>query len=145
MSAPSARGNTLIELLTLLTVMAVLAAVVVPGAMAARRVLAGAAGSQRLALVLRAAQAEAQARHCRVDVMLGAGGSYEVRADDAPLDHGDLGAGPETNYPSRAVSFSASGSPCLLATATPRAGSFSFGSGAGRTVVVQLGGCIRCR
>ena len=55
-------GSTLFELLTVLAVAGVLAAVAVPGAARVRSTFAGAEGARRLALVLRAAQAEAQSR-----------------------------------------------------------------------------------
>lgn len=143
----SRRGNTMIELVTLLAVMAILAAIAVPTASGARQALAGRSGAQRLALVLRAAQADAQSQARRVDVTVGVDGRYEViQTGAAPVvERGDLGVPLTTNYPGGALSFSAGGSPCLVATTMPRAGSFVFGSGAGRTVVVQLGGCIRCR
>ena len=143
----SQRGNTLIELVTLLAVMAILAAVAVPTASGTRRVLAGKSGAQRLALVLRAAQAQAQSRACRVDVTVRSDGRYEIAeaAAAGETEHGQLSGAVSTNYPDGALSFSASGSPCLLGTATPRAGSFVFGPATGCTVVVQLGGCVRCR
>ena len=143
----SRRGNTLIELVSLLAVLAVLAAVAVPTASGARRALAGRGGAQRLALLLRTAQAQAQSRACRIDVSVGGDGHYEVveAGSAATSERGELGTPVSTNYPSGALSFGPTGSPCLLATTTPRAGSFVFGQAAGCTVVVQLGGCIRCR
>jgi type II secretory pathway pseudopilin PulG len=141
------RGHTLIELVTLLAVMAVLAAVAVPSASSVRGVFAGRSGAERLALVLRAAQAQAQSRAFRVDVTVRGDGRYEVveARPGAAVERGELGTHVTTNYPDGALSFGVSGSPCLFATTTPRAGSFALGSGAGCTVVVQLGGCIRCR
>lgn len=143
----SRRGNTLIELVTLLAVIAILAAIAVPTASGARRALAGRSGAQRLALVLRAAQAHAQSRAGRVDVTVRGDGHYEVwdAAAAGEMESGELGGAVSTNYPDGALSFSAVGSPCLPATTTPRAGSFVFGPAAGCTVVVQLGGCVRCR
>ena len=140
-------GASLLELVTVLAVIAVLAAVAVPGAASAGRSFAGAGAAQRLALVLRAAQAQAQACCCRVDVSLAASGAYQVRrASDGQLaDQGDLGVAPATNYTAAGVSFNAIGTPCVLGTTTARAGNFSFGAATGHTVVLQLGGCIRCR
>ena len=87
------RGSTLFELVTILAIGAVLCAIAVPGVRAVRGVFAADAAAERLALVLRDAQARAQA-------------------------HGG---------------------------ASPRAGHFTIGAAtAGRTVVVQLGGCVRC-
>lgn len=146
MSRRSARGNTLVELVTLLAVMAILASVAVPSVASAKRAMAGASGARRLTLVLRVAQARAQSRSERVDVTVSAGGAYEARgATGVVLGCGELGAEPSTNYPDGGLSFNPSGSPCVLGTGTPRAGSFVFGDGEGRTVVVQLGGCVRCR
>lgn len=142
----SRRGNTMIELVTLLAVMAIIAAIAVPTASGARRALAGKSGAQRLALVLMTAQAQAQAQACRVDVTVTPAGAYEVSLGAShEVERGEFGAGVVSNYPGDSLSFNSSGSPCVLATTTPRAGSFTFGSAAGCTVVVQLGGCIRCR
>jgi type II secretory pathway pseudopilin PulG len=147
MSRRPNNGASLLELVTVLAVITILAAVAVPGAASAGRSLAGADAAQRLALVLRAAQAQAQACSCRVDVSLAAGGGYQVRrAPDGRLaDQGDLGVAPDSNYSADGVSFNAAGTPCILGTSTARAGNFSFGQAAGHTVVLQLGGCIRCR
>ena len=130
----------------MLAVITVLVAVAVPGAAGAGRSFAGAGAAQRLALVLRTAQAEAQVRGSRGDVSIAANGGYQVSGAHGELaDEGDLGIAPATNYPSDGVSFNAEGTPCALGTSTSRAGNFSFGTSAGHTVVLQLGGCIRCR
>ena len=133
------RGSTLFELV------AVLAAIAAPGAAGARRCFSGRAGAERLALVLRSAQARAQADCAVVRVAVAADGAYtvrELRDDDVVWSRaGELGAAVTTNYPSGSLEFGPSGWPCLAGSASPRAGSFQCG---GFKVVVQLSGCVRC-
>ena len=145
-------GSTLLELLTVIAVVGILAAVAVPGAAAARRAFAGDAAARKLALVLRAAQARAQARVSIVRVSVAGDGTYVVLdmcaghdATAAPVAAGQLGADVHTNYPGGALEFGPRGWPCLPGASSPRAGSFTISGGSGDPdVVVQLGGCVRC-
>jgi prepilin-type N-terminal cleavage/methylation domain-containing protein len=145
-------GTTLLELLTVIAIISILVAVAVPGTAAARRAFVGRAAARRLALVLRAAQARAQARMCIVRVSIDGDGGYLVLdvpadqdADGASVAAGELGAAVHTNYPCGTVEFGPRGWPCLPGASSPRAGSFTIGSGSGDPdVVVQLGGCVRC-
>ena len=130
--------------MTVLAVMAVLAAVAVPSAAGVRRAVGGHAGAQRLALLLRSAQATAQACGQAVHIRVGKSGDYTMESPSS-LENGSLGVAVSSNFPDGSLDFSPSGWPCLAGTETPRAGSFSFGTSPGLTVVVQLGGCIRCR
>jgi prepilin-type N-terminal cleavage/methylation domain-containing protein len=142
------RGSTLLELLTVLAVAGVLAAIAVPSAAAVRRTFAAASAVDRLALVLRSAQARAQSGAARVCVRLGTDGKFVVTdgsADGPVVDQGELNAAVASNYTGMAVEFAPPGWPCLPGSASPRAGRFMVaGGGAGREVVLQLGGCIRC-
>jgi prepilin-type N-terminal cleavage/methylation domain-containing protein len=142
------RGTTLLELLTVISVIGVLASVVVPSASAVRRVFASSSAVDRLALVLRDAQARAQGGATRVSVSVHSDGSFVVSdggAGGPVVDLGELGADVTSNYPGGAVQFASRGWPCVPGGASPRAGRFSVaGGGAGREVVLQLGGCIRC-
>ena len=142
-------GTTLMELVVVLAVAAILAAVAVPGVGTARRVVAGAAGVQELALLLRWAQAQAQSCGTPVRVVLTDGGRYNVTQQGAEsastIATGDLGVDVWSNFPLGAVEFVARGWPCLPGSDVPRAGRFRVaGGGLHREVVVQLGGCIRC-
>jgi prepilin-type N-terminal cleavage/methylation domain-containing protein len=141
-------GSTLLELLTVLAVTGVLAAIAVPSASAVRRAFAAASAVDRLALVLRSAQAHAQSESARVCVRLDAGGGFAVTqgSDEGPVvDQGELNVAVASNYSGLAVEFAPPGWPCLPGGASPRAGRFFVaGGGAGREVVLQLGGCIRC-
>ena len=143
------RGSTLLELVTILAISAVLCAVAVPGVAAVRSVFAAEAAAERLALVLRTAQARAQAHGVAVRVSVAGDGCYSVcdvcPSGERPVARGELGAEVDSNYPQGAVEFGAAGWPTLPGGASPRAGHFTIGaSTAGRVVVVQLGGCVRC-
>lgn len=144
----SQRGSTMLELVTVLAVMGILAAVAVPSAAGTHRTLASATAARELALLLRSAQARAQMQAAPVRVQVAGDGRYEVSDGTAgePWARGSLGAPVQTNYPGGAVEFGARGWPLLAGTTTPRAGSFTVGAGGRITVVVvQLAGCIRCR
>jgi type II secretory pathway pseudopilin PulG len=143
------RGSTLLELMTILAIGAVLCAIAVPGVAAVRSVFAADAAADRLALVLRDAQARAQARGTAVRVSVDHDGSYsvcDVTASGVVLvARGELGTDVDSNYPQGGVEFAAAGWPVLPGGVSPRAGHFTLGAAAaGHTVVVQLGGCVRC-
>ncbi len=136
------------ELLVALAVAATLGGVSVPGLAWVQGRSAVKGDAQRLALVLRRAQARAAA----------SGGTVRVRLDDGGLGYvcEQLGAcgetiidsgrfhGPcATNYPGAAVEFGTRGWPCAL-SGDPRAGSFVFARyGAESAVVLQMGGRVR--
>jgi prepilin-type N-terminal cleavage/methylation domain-containing protein len=142
------RGSTLLELLTVLAVTGVLAAIAVPSASAVRRMFAASSAVDRLALVLRSAQARAQSESARVCVRLDAVGGFVVTEgsdEGLVVDQGELNVAVASNYTGMAVEFAPPGWPCVPGSASPRAGRFLLaGGGAGREVVLQLGGCIRC-
>jgi Tfp pilus assembly protein FimT len=139
-------GSTLFELLTVIAVAGVLAAVAVPGAARVRSTFAGAEGARRLALVLRAAQAEAQSRSGPVRVEVGAGGDYTVTGDSGDLvASGRLGTRVTSTYPGGVLEFTARGWARIPGSSSPRAGHFgSAGAASSATVIVQLSGCVRC-
>ena len=146
---PTQRGSTLLELIAILAISAVLCAVAVPGAATVRGAFAADGGAERLTLILRAAQARAQARGGVVRVCVDQDGSYIVGDVDAgglrPLLRGELGAGVASNFPLNTLEFGASGRPTLAGGVSPRAGHFTIGDSRSRhTVTVQLGGCVRC-
>ena len=143
------QGSTLLELVAILAIGAVLFAIAVPGVAAVRGVFAADAAAERLALVLRDAQARAQAHGAAVRVSVAGDGRYsvcDVGASGArPVARGELGADVDSTYPQGTLEFAAAGWPTLSGSASPRAGHFTIGAAsAGRTVVVQLGGCVRC-
>jgi prepilin-type N-terminal cleavage/methylation domain-containing protein len=148
------RKNAAFTLVELTITMALLAAVaafaIVPAASAHGRVSASSAAG-RFALVLREAQARAQTTGCRVRVTVTDDGCYAV-IDESPVGPNVVSAGSlgparcSTNYPGGGVDFNPSGWPCAVTSGSARAGSFFFSWGAASsTVVVQLGGCVRCR
>jgi len=142
-------GSTLLELVTILAISGVLCAIAVPGVAAVRSVFAADAAADRLALVLRDAQARAQARAAAVRVSVAGDGSYAVcdigASGERPVARGELGADVASNYPQGTLEFGAAGWPTLPGGASPRAGHFDVGTpGAGHVVVVQMGGCVRC-
>jgi prepilin-type N-terminal cleavage/methylation domain-containing protein len=142
------RGTTLLELLIVLSVIGILVAVAVPSASAVGKVFSAASAVDRLALVLRSAQARAQCTSARVTVCVGPDGNFVVAdggVDGPTVEQGELSAGVSSNYPGGTVEFLPRGWPCAPGAASPRAGRFLVaGGGAGREVVLQLGGCIRC-
>jgi type II secretory pathway pseudopilin PulG len=142
-------GSTLLELVTILAISAVLCAIAVPGVAAVRGVFAADAAADRLALVLRDAQARAQAHGAPVLVSVAGTGRYSVcdvsASGERAVARGELGAPVDTNYPQGTLEFGAAGWPTLAGAGSPRAGHFTFGTAtAGHVVVVQLGGCVRC-
>jgi prepilin-type N-terminal cleavage/methylation domain-containing protein len=138
------RGTTMLELMTVLAVVAVLAAVAVPGAARVRAAVSGAEGARRLAVVLRAAQAQARCTGAPVRVEVDGAGAYRVtRAGGALVMTGGLGARVSSTYPGGTLEFGPRGWAGLPGAASPRAGHFSVG-GSARTVIVQLSGCVRC-
>jgi len=142
-------GSTLFELVAILAIGAVLCAIAVPGVAAVRSVFAADAAAERLALVLRDAQARAQARSAVVRVSVAGDGRYSVcdvsASGQSPVARGELGAAVSSNYPQGTLEFGPAGWPTLPGGASPRAGHFTIGAAtAGRVVVVQLGGCVRC-
>jgi prepilin-type N-terminal cleavage/methylation domain-containing protein len=145
------RGFTIVEIVTVLAISATLAGIAVPSVGALRRTLLDDAGARTLCVVLRVAQARAQAHGTIVRVAVAADGAYSVeelsrgdagREGTRALTAGSLGVSVVANYPHGAVQFGPRGWPCAIGSATPRAGSFTVG--ARHRVVVQLGGCIRC-
>lgn len=133
------------ELVTVLAVMAVFAGIAVPGAARVRGAVSGAEGARRLALVLRAAQAEAQSRAAAVRVQVAGDGDYQVSAGPERIMSGRLGVAVETTYPGGALEFSPRGWAGLPGASSPRAGHFTIaGASASHTVIVQLSGCVRC-
>lgn len=139
------RGSTLFELVTVMAVVAVFAAVAVPSAAHVGSAVSGAEGARRLALVLRAAQAEAESRGAACLVEVGADGDYEVSTGGTRLMSGRLGAPVTSTYPGGMIEFSERGWASLPGSSSPRAGHFSVqGVGGAVTVVVQLSGCVRC-
>ena len=140
------RGSTMFELLTVMAVVGIFAAIAVPGAAHVRSSVSGAEGARRLALVLRAAQAEAQSRFQRVSVHIGADGDYTIAAADAGvLMSGRLGTVVESTYPDGELEFAERGWAALPGAASPRAGHFTVLGGACSSVVtIQLSGCVRC-
>lgn len=141
-------GVTLVELVVVLSVSALLCTVAVPGVVQARRTFRAADAAPRLALVLRTAQARAQAAGVAVRVEVEGTGRFlvvEVGATPLRLASGDLGAAVVSNYPDGTVQFGPGGLPSVAGGVSPRAGHFAIGAGSSiRTVVVQLGGCVRC-
>jgi len=138
------RGTTMLELVAVLAVVAVLAAVAIPGAAKTHSSVSGAEGARRLALVLRAAQAQARSAGQPVRVEIGTGGDYTVTgASGVVIMSGGLGARVSSTYPGGALEFGSHGWAGLPGSSSPRAGHFSI-AGSARTVVVQLSGCVRC-
>lgn len=148
MARMRSEGVTLVELVVVLSISAVLCCVAVPGAVGARRAFRAADAAGRLGLVLREAQARAQASGVPVRVSVDGSGRFEVVSVGAcaiRLGGGDLGTGISSNYPGGVVEFGPGGLPTAAGGASPRAGHFDVGTEpVARTVVLQLGGCVRC-
>ena len=110
-------GSTLLELVTILAISAVLCAVAVPGVAAVRSVFAADAAVDKLALVLRDAQARAQAHGATVRVSVAGDGRYSVcdvsASGERPVARGELGAAVDSNYPQGTLEFGAAGWPTL--------------------------------
>ena len=139
------RGSTLFELVTVMAVAAIFASIVVPSAAHVGHAVCSAEGARRLALVLRAAQAEAQSRSASVCVQVDGGGAYVVTAGQERLMSGSIGTRVSSTYPGGVIEFSRRGWAGLPGSSSPRAGHFSVdGVSASRTVIVQLSGCVRC-
>jgi prepilin-type N-terminal cleavage/methylation domain-containing protein len=142
-------GMTLIELVVVLAVSAILCSIVTPNAVHARRTFRAHDAARRLALVLREAQARAAASGKPVTVTVANDGGYQISEGRSPssmeIAGGELGAPVSSNYPDGTIEFGSSGLPTIAGGSSPRAGHFAVADGAaGRTVVVQLGGCVRC-
>lgn len=142
-------GYTLIELVVVCAVLAITAAVVVPGLAATHGRAAVPSVAARFAVVLRDAQARAWAGGAPVRVSLTASGDGYVvdRVDPGtrPLATGTFGGvSCDTNFPGDCVEFVPAGFP--HASGGPaRAGTFTFSfGGVTRRVVVQMGGAVRC-
>jgi type II secretory pathway pseudopilin PulG len=142
------RGHTMFELLVVLAVAATLSGVSVPGLAWVQGRAAVKTDAQRLALVLRRAQARAAASGDTVCVRLDRRGRGYVceqtgAAGTTVVESGDFQGPCATNYPGAAVEFGLWGWPCAL-SGEPRAGSFVFAChGAESSVVLQMGGRVR--
>jgi Tfp pilus assembly protein FimT len=143
-------GLTIVELAVIIAVLAVMACVSVPSAVAMRGHVSVATAGRQLVVILRHAQAEAQAGATRTRVTITADGDYQVSAlrDGVWCDaeSGSLGAVTcTTNFPAGVIEFAAHGWPCAGNSPVPRAGTFWLRwAGTTATVVVQLTGGMRC-
>ena len=137
-------GTTMLELVTVFAIVAILAAVTVPGASRVRAAVSSGEAARRLALVLRSAQARAQAAASPVRVEVSPDGDYVVRGHSgAEVERGSLGAAVSSTYPGGVLEFGERGWAGLPGATSPRAGHFDV-QGSSRSVVVQLSGCVRC-
>jgi type II secretory pathway pseudopilin PulG len=139
-------GTTMFELITVICMVGIFAAIAVPGAAHVRSTVSSAEGARRLALVLRASQAEAQSRWAAVSVEVASDGDYTVTGPEGQqIMSGRLGAAVTSNYPGGVIEFTERGWARLPGASSPRAGHFSIAGASGSaTVVVQLSGCVRC-
>ena len=81
-----------------------------PGAAHVRSAVSSAEGARRLALVLRASQAEAQSRSAAVRVEVAADGDYTVTGPEGDrIMSGRLGAAVTSNYPDGVIEFTERG------------------------------------
>ena len=110
-----------------MAVLGVFAAIAVPSAAHVGSAVSSAEGARRLALVLRAAQAEAQSRSGPVRVEVGAGGDYAVTAaGGALIMSGESRDARDEHLPGRRHRVQRSeGGPRLPGSSSPRAGHFS--------------------
>ena len=142
------RGHTMSELLVALAVAATLSGVAVPGLAWVEGRSGVRCDAQRLALVLRRAQARAASTGDTVCVRVDRHGlGYVCQQTDGAgttvLESGVFHGPCETNYPDGVVEFRALAWPCSVSGET-RAGSFTFTChGAVSSVVLQMGGRIR--
>ncbi len=141
-------GYTMVESLVVCVLVGVLAGLAVPAASTVRSGLAAGAAARELALVLRSAQARAQAHGVRVRVEVAADGGVqllELRDDEwSRWGVERLPARVESNYPGGIVDFVAAGWPAAAGQDTPRAGTFVLLGRTSHSVVVQMAGCVRC-
>lgn len=144
-------GFTLVELVTLLGVLAIVSVVTVPSAAAWHGRASTAAAGRELAAVLREAQAAAQDGACRTRVAFDDSAGYVVSTLASGTwvvtERGSGGAvACTTNYPGGVIEFSSRGWPCAGGSTVPRAGSLVVSWGPRHvTVVLQLTGAIRCQ
>lgn len=141
-------GYTMIETLVVCALAGMLVGLAVPAASSVRSGLAAGVAARELTVVLRAAQARAQAHGGRTRVEVGGDGAVvalELR-DGVWQRWGavHLPARVESNYPGGVVEFVAAGWPTAAGQESPRAGSFSLLGPRPHTVVVQMAGCVRC-
>jgi Tfp pilus assembly protein FimT len=141
-------GYTVVESLVVCALIGVLAGLAVPAASTVRSGLAAGTAARELALVLRSAQARAQAHGARVRVEVAADGGVELlelRGDEwSRWGAEQLPARVETNYPGGIVDFVAAGWPTTAGQDAPRAGTFLLLGRSPHSVVVQMAGCVRC-
>lgn len=136
------------ELLVVLAVAATLSGVAVPSLAWVEGRAAVRSDAERLALVLRRAQALAAASGDTVIVRLDRQGRDFVCEQTSgsaatTVECGEFHNPCATNYPGDAVEFRVREWPCSL-SGEPRAGSFTFAChGAQSTVVLQMGGRVR--
>ena len=140
------QGTTMLELITVICIVGIFASIAVPAASRVRSAVSSAEGARRLAIVLRASQAEAQSRSAPVRIEVDPDGDYTVTGPDgAQIMNGRLGAGVTSNYPDGVIEFTERGWARLPGASSPRAGHFTIAGASGSaTVVVQLSGCVRC-
>ena len=142
------RGYTIIESLVVCALAGLLVGLAVPAAADVRSGLAAGVAARELTVVLRAAQARAQAHGARTRVEVGADGAVVALElhDDRWQRWGTarLPARVESNYPGGVVDFVAAGWPTAAGQESPRAGSFTLLGPRPHSVVVQMAGCVRC-
>lgn len=151
MSLRRVTAFTLVELTIVMALLGAVAAFAIVPAAGAHGRLSASAAAGRFALVLREAQARAQTTGSRIQVTVTDDSRYTVAEESlggaVVISAGTLGpARCSTNYPDDGIVFGPAGWPCAVTSGAARAGSFVFAWGVdSSTVVVQLGGCVRCR